>query len=197
LTPEQIRHAKLLRKSGLFSEAVSFYQDILKENSSDKLAKLGYAQCLTKRGVKENIKALLYRAETALFELIREDYLFQQAHDELIFLSHRLNHLGNLSRYYNEKLIQYPARDIYEECLKKIKGITFLVLPAREKHRRRIPLLMRSVFCISILSLCVVLLLGIFSEKFRSLFFPALMLITLFMGFGVFNYLKERQSSRW
>ncbi|MFH1352045.1 MAG: tetratricopeptide repeat protein [bacterium] len=197
MTPEQIRHAKILRKSELFSEAVRFYQEILKENPSDKLAILGYAQCLAKCGSRENIKALLYRAEKVLFELIGDDYLFQQAHDELIFLSHRLNHLGNLSKYYNGKLKQYPARDIYEECLKKITGVSSLVLPARGKRRQTVPLPVRIFYWVLIFSLCVVLLLGIFSAKLRSLFFPALLLIGLFIGFGVFNYLKGSSSPRW
>ncbi|MFH1957967.1 MAG: tetratricopeptide repeat protein [bacterium] len=193
MTAEQIRHAKILRKSGLFSEAAGFYQDILKENPSDKLAKLGYAQCLIKQG----ITPLFYRAEKVLFELIGEDYLFQQAHDELIFLSRRLNHLGNLSKYYNEKLMQYPARDIYEECLKKITGVVSLVLPVRKKKRLRAPLIVKVFFYGVTVSLCVVLLLGIFSAKFRSLFFPSLLLIVLFIGLGVFNYLKESSSPQW
>ena len=197
MTPEQVRHAKILRKSELFSEAVLFYQDILKEKPSDKLAKLGYAQCLAKRGIKENIKALLYRAEKVLFELIGDDYLFQQAHDELIFLSHRLNHLGNLSKYYNGKLKQYPSRDIYWKCIKKITGVVSLVLPVRKKRRRKVPLVMKILFCILIVFFCVVLLFSISFAKFRSLFFPSLLFIVLFIGFGVFNYRKESFSQRW
>lgn len=189
---EQIRQAKILRQSGLFLEAYQFYQNILRENPSDKLAKLGYAQCLTKYGTKENLKHLLYRAERTLFELIRDDYLFTQAHDELIFLGHCLDHLGDLSKYYNRKLLQYPSRDIYQKCIKKITGVALLALPTRRNVPKKMPLPARIIFGIFTVFFCVILLHSIFFAKLRSLFLPSLLIIGLFVGFGVFRYLNPR-----
>jgi len=189
---EQIRQAKIFRQSGLFLEAYQFYQNILRKNPFDKLAKLGYAQCLTKYGAKENLKHLLYRAERTLFELIGEDYLFTQAHDELIFLGHRLNHLGDLSKYYNRKLKQYPSRDIYQKCIKKIKGVALLALPTRRNVPKKRSLFARIFFGIFIIFFSVILLHSIFFIKFRSLFLPSLLIVGLFVWLGMLRYLKSR-----
>ena len=125
----EIQHTKFLRESGLYNEAAQFLLKILKQNPSDKLAKLGYAQALVKEGLKENLISLLMRAEKVLFDLIKDDFSFGQAHDELIFLSHYLNHMGSISKYYHEKIMQYPGREIYQECLKKVSATAMLTIP--------------------------------------------------------------------
>ena len=194
----QIQRGKFLRESGLFAEAAQLYYKILKQNPSDKLAKLGYAQCLAKQGLKEKIKPLLFRAEKVLFELIKDDYSYSQAHDELILLSHYLNHMGSLSKYYHEKLMQYPDRDIYQKSLKKVSAMALLSIPenAPGKKKKRSFIVNLLIYQYIIL-MCVGLLLSLTVAKYRQLFVPSLIMIGLFIAAGFSGYFKDSKKSQW
>jgi tetratricopeptide (TPR) repeat protein len=195
----QIQEAKVLREAGMFVEAAEFYLRILKQNPSDKLAKLGYIKSLIKQGQKENLKPLLLRAEQKLFELIDEDHTFEQAHDDLIFLSHYLNHMDSLSKYYHEKMRQYPDRAIYAKCIKKISATAMLTIPEAEgaEKKKRTPWILRLIFHLFILALCGLLVVSVSIEKFRGLFPPAAAALGLFIGLGIFGYLNKSRSARW
>ncbi|MBA3065226.1 tetratricopeptide repeat protein [bacterium] len=195
----QIQEAKVLREAGMFVEAAEFYLKILKQNPADKLAKLGYVKSLIKQGHKENIKPLLFRAEKKLFELIEDDCDFEQAHDDLIFLSHYLNHMDSLSKFYHEKMMQYPARDIYAKCIKKISATAMLTIPDPEKlkKKKKIPWLLRIIFHIFILSLCGMLVISLTMIKFRKLFVPCAVMLIFFIGTGVYSYIKNLRSDQW
>jgi len=197
MTAEEIAHVKALKQSGLWREAAQFYQKILKTDPDDKLAKLGYAQCLTKEGLKENLKPLLLKAEKLLFELIETDPFFTQAHDELIFLSHKLDKLGELSDYYNDKLKKYPSRKIYTDCLKKISGIAYLVIPRREINPRKMPLLAKLLLYFLGIFFCTLFILSLSSPKFKFLFFPTLFVIVGFIAFGILRYIFSPKEKKW
>ncbi|MEA2081799.1 MAG: hypothetical protein U9O97_03565 [Elusimicrobiota bacterium] len=195
----QIQEAKVLREAGMFTEAAEFYLRILKQNPADKLAKLGYAKSLVKQGQKENIKPLLLRAERKLFELITEDYTFEQGHDDLIFLSHYLNHMDSLSKYYHEKLMQHPGRAIYAQCIKKISATAMLTIPDTEASgkKHKTPFLLRLIFHSFILTLCGMLVLSLTMDKFSNLFVPCALALTLFIGAGVYSYMNKPRSGQW
>jgi len=195
----QIQEAKVLRESGMFVEAAEFYLKILKQNPADKLAKLGYAKSLMKQGKKENIKPLLLRAEKKLFELITEDYSFEQGHDDLIFLSHYLNHMDSLSKYYHEKLMQHPGRDIYAKCIRKISATAMLTIPATEtlKKKKNTPWILRLIFHGFILTLCGMLVISLTMDKFSKLFVPSAAALVVFVGIGVYSYMKNSRSGQW
>ena len=195
----EIQEAKVLRESGMFVEAAEFYLKILKQNPADKLAKLGYAKSLMKQGKKENIKPLLFRAEKKLFELITEDYSFEQGHDDLIFLSHYLNHMDSLSKYYHEKLMQHPGRDIYAKCIKKISATAMLTIPETEtlKKKKNIPWMLRLIFHGFILALCGMLVISLTMDKFSKLFVPTAAALGVFVGIGVYSYMKNSRSGQW
>jgi len=195
----QIQESKVLRESGMYVEAAEFYLKILKHNPSDKLAQLGYIKSLIKQGRKENIKPLLFRAEKKLFELITEDYTFEQAHDDLIFLSHYLNHMDSLSKYYHEKLRQYPDRDIYSKCIKKISATAMLTIPETEalNKKHKIPWLLRLIFHFFILALCGMLVISLGIDKFNKLFWPLAAALGLFIGAGIYSYKSKSRSGQW
>ncbi|MDO9513873.1 MAG: hypothetical protein Q7J59_04585 [Elusimicrobiota bacterium] len=195
----QIQEAKVLREAGMYVEAAEFYLRILKQNPSDKLAKLGYIKSLIKQGQKENIKPLLFRAEKKLFELITEDHTFEQAHDDLIFLSHYLNHMDSLSKYYHEKLRQYPGRDIYSKCIKKISATALLTIPETEtlNKKKKTPWILRLIFHFFILALCGMLVISLGVEKFSNLFFPIAAALTVFIGAGIYSYMHKSRSGQW
>ncbi|MCD6311197.1 MAG: tetratricopeptide repeat protein [Elusimicrobia bacterium] len=193
----QIQEAKVLREAGMFVEVAEFYLKILKQNPADKLAKLGYAKSLMKQGQKENIKPLLLRAEKKLFELIAEDYSYEQGHDDLIFLSHYLNHMDSLSKYYHEKLMQYPARSIYAKCIKKIAATAMLTIPETEKKKKKMPWMFRMIFHVFILALCGMLVISLTMDKFSKLFVPCVVALVFFIGMGVYNYMKNSRSDQW
>lgn len=195
----QIQEAKVLREAGMYAEAAEFYLRILRQNPADKLAKLWYTKSLIKQGQKENIKPLLFRAEKKLFELITEDYSFEQAHDDLIFLSHYLNHMDSLSKYYHEKLRQYPGREIYARCIKKIAATAMLTIPEAEgfSKKKKIPWLLRLIFHFFILALCGMLVISLSIDKFSKLFWPLAAALGLFIGAGAYGYLSKSRSGQW
>jgi len=196
MTAEEIAHVKALKQSGLWREAAQFYQKILKTNHNDKLAKLGYAQCLIKEGLKENLNPLLLKAERLLFELIEADPFFAQAHDELIFLDHKMDKLGELSDYYNEKLKKYPSRKIYTDCLKKISGIAYLAIPKREKSTKKMSLFVKLLLYFLGIFFCTLLILSLSSPKFKFLFLPTLIVIVGFIAFGISKYIFFSQKEK-
>ena len=194
----EIQHTKFLRESGLYNEAAQFLLKILKQNPSDKLAKLGYAQALVKEGLKENLISLLMRAEKVLFDLIKDDFSFGQAHDELIFLSHYLNHMGSISKYYHEKIMQYPGREIYQECLKKVSATAMLTIPKTGLGaKKKKSFIVGIIGYLYVMLACVGLVLSLSAPKLRKLLMPSVIFIVVFIGKGFYEYLKGSKKTQW
>ncbi|MCD6412980.1 MAG: tetratricopeptide repeat protein [Elusimicrobia bacterium] len=196
---DQIQQAKVLKDAGMYFEAAQFYQKIIRSNPTDKSARLGYAQCLIKQGLKEKLNSLLEKAKKILFELIEDDYGFFAAHDELIFLHHHLNQLGNLSKFYNEKLRLFPQREIYRQCIKKISTVSLLAIPTENKKESwGMSFFMRLFIHFVIVSVSVIFVLSLTVKKFRSLVFPSALFIFLFIGWSVFRFLaKPKKRDKW
>ncbi len=197
---DQIQQAKVLKDAGMYLEAAQFYRKIIMNNPADKAARLGYAQCLIKQGLKDKLNPLLEKAKKILFELIDYDYSFFAAHDELILLHHKMNQLGNLSKFYNEKLRQFPNREIYRQCIKKISAVSLLSIPVEDEGKKKqgMSFYMRFFIYSTVFSIATTFVLAVTVKKFRSLAAPSALLLLLFIGWSVVRYLmKSQKSGKW
>jgi len=200
---EILSQAKGLREMGDVDNAIHLYHKVLKEAPDNTLGLYGLALSYFDKAIKEAERPFMELAYNNLLRLIKKEPEFVQAHTLLIDIAHRLDRLGDLSKFYNFLKEKEPENPMWEDNLKKIQAISLVTIPeaSQDKKKKSSGCFIKLFFDFSFpfSGVILILLAKFFPKRFSFFLNPGVSILVAYLIFKFITaiFTKKKSKTKW